>query len=169
MVPALSWQRPGSVMPVGASGSLVVAQDALDQERPHLLPLPEHPFLCELVRSVVSGKTPYIRFDGNDYSIPHTLLNLGATDTVVRLVDGTTEVAHHVRRHDQGQRIEDPAHLAAFVREKRRAHDLRGRDRLRQSCPRADEFLQALAGRGAPLAPQTLALLQGAVSEEKAT
>src|SRR5712691_11687072 len=150
------------VVPGDPFGLLV--RDALDQERPHLLPLPEHPFPCELVRSVLSGKTPYIRFDGNDYSIPHTLvrrpLTLVATDTTVRLVDGTTEVAHHARRYDQGQRIEDPAHLAALTREKRRAHELRGRDRLRQSCPRADEFLQALAMRGDPLAPQTLALLR---------
>jgi len=78
----------------------------------------------------------------------------------VRLVDGATEVAHHGRSYDQGRRIEDPAHLAALAREKRRAHDLRGRDRLRQSCPRTDEFLQALALRGEPLAPQTLALLR---------
>ena len=150
------------VVPGDPFGLLV--RDALDQERPHLLPLPEHPFPCELVRSVLSGKTPYIRFDGNDYSIPHTLvrrpLTLVATDTAVRLVDGATEVAHHGRSYDQGRRIEDPAHLAALAREKRRAHDLRGRDRLRQSCPRADDFLQALAMRGDPLAPQTLALLR---------
>src|SRR4030095_967175 len=59
-------------------------RDALDEERAHLLPLPAHPFACELVRAVVSGKTPYIRFDGNDYSIPHSLvrrpLTLVATD-----------------------------------------------------------------------------------------
>jgi hypothetical protein len=150
------------VVPGGPFGLLV--RDALAQERPHLLALPEHPFRCELVRAVVSGKTPYIRFDGNDYSIPHTLvrrpLTLVATDTVVRLVDGAIEVAHHVRSYDQGQRREDPAHLAALVREKRRAHDLRGRDCLRQSGPRTDEFLQALALRGEPLAPQTLALLR---------
>jgi transposase len=139
-----------------------LVRDALDEERPRLLPLPEHPFPCALVRSVASGKTPYIRFDGNDYSIPHTLvrrpLTLLATDTVVRLVHGTTEVAHHRRSYDQGQRLEDPAHLAALVHAKRRAHDLRGRDRLRQSCPHADAFLEALAVRGDPLAPQTLAL-----------
>jgi hypothetical protein len=139
-----------------------LVRDALDEERPRLLPLPEHPFPCALVRSVASGKTPYIRFDGNDYSIPHTLvrrpLTLLATDTVVRLVHGTTEVAHHRRSYDQGQRLEDPAHLAALVHAKRRAHDLRGRDRLRQSCPHAEAFLEALAVRGDPLAPQTLAL-----------
>ena len=149
-------------VPSDPSGRLV--RDALEEERSHLLPLPEHPFPCELVRSVASGKTPYIRFDGNDYSIPHTLvrrpLTLVATDTDVRLVDRATEVARHVRSYDQGQRLEDPAHLAALAREKRRAHDLRGRDRLRQSCPRADAFLDALAVRGDPLAPQTLALLR---------
>ena len=48
-----------------------LVRDALAEEQPRLLPLPEHPFACDLVRSVVSGKTPYIRFDGNDYSIPH--------------------------------------------------------------------------------------------------
>src|SRR3989441_4014097 len=122
--------------PVPSDPSGRPVRDALEEERPHLLPLPEHPFPCELVRSVASGKTPYIRFDGNDYSIPHTLvrrpLTLVATDTVVRLVDRATEIARHVRSYDQGQRLEDPAHLAALAREKRRAHDLRGRDRLRQ-------------------------------------
>jgi transposase len=149
-------------VPGDPAGSLV--REAWDEERAHLLPLPEHPFPCELVRSVASGKTPYIRFDGNDYSIPHTLirrpLTLIASDTAVRLVEGTTEVARHVRSYDQGQRLEDPAHLAALAREKRRAHELRGRDRLRQSCPQADAFLDALALRGEPLAPQTLALLR---------
>jgi len=58
------------VVPGEPFGLLV--RDALAQERPHLLPLPDHPFRCELVRAVVSGKTPYIRFDGNDYSIPRS-------------------------------------------------------------------------------------------------
>ncbi len=143
-------------------GQLV--RDAWAEERAHLLPLPEHPFPCELVRAVVSGKTPYIRFDGNDYSIPHTLvrkpLTLLATHRLVRLVDGTTEIAVHERSWDHGRSLEDPAHVAALVREKRRARELHGRDRLRQSCPQADAFLEALALRGEPLAPQTVALLR---------
>ena len=47
---------------------------ALAEEQPRLLPLPEHAFSCDLVRPVASGKTPYVRFDANDYSIPHALL-----------------------------------------------------------------------------------------------
>lgn len=138
--------------------------DALAEEQPRLLPLPEHPFACDLVRAVSAGKTPYIRFDGNDYSIPHTLvrrpLTLVASEHVVRLLDGSTEVARHVRSYDRGQRIEDDAHLAALVAEKRRAHALRGRDRLRQACPHADAFLEALAVRDAPLASHTTRLLR---------
>jgi len=41
------------------------------QEQPRLLPLPAHPFETDVLRAVVSGKTPYVRFDRNSYSIPH--------------------------------------------------------------------------------------------------
>jgi len=137
---------------------------ALIEEQPRLLPLPEHPFPCQLLRAVSSGKTPYIRFDGNDYSIPHTLvrrpLTLVAAEDRVRLLDGSTEVARHPRSYDRGQRIEDDAHLAALTRAKHHAHDLRGRDRLRQACPHADALLDALARRGEPLASQTTRLLR---------
>jgi transposase len=138
--------------------------DALDEERGRLLPLPEHAFACDLVRTLVSGKTPYLRFDGNDYSIPHPLirrpLTLVASEAAVRILDGTAEIACHPRSYDRGQRIEVEAHLAALTAAKRRAHDLRGRARLRQACPHADAFLDALARRGERLAPHTLALLR---------
>ena len=138
--------------------------DALAEEQPRLLPLPEHPLSCDLLRAVSSGKTPYLRFDGNDYSIPHTLirrpLTLVASEEVVRILDGTTEVARHPRSYDRGRRIEDDTHLAALVAEKRRAHELRGRDRLRHACPPAEAFLEALAVRGHPLANETTRLLR---------
>jgi transposase len=138
--------------------------DALAEEQPRLLPLPEHPFSCDLLRAVSSGKTPYIRFDGNDYSIPHTLvrrpLTLVAAEHQVRLLDGPTEVARHARSYDRDQRIEDDAHLAALVAEKHHAHDLRGRDRLRHACPQAAAFIEALAVRGHPLAGETTRLLR---------
>ena len=138
--------------------------EALAEEQPRLLPLPEHPFSCDLVRAVSSGKTPYIRFDGNDYSIPHTLvrrpLTLIASEHQVRLLDGAIEIARHARRYDRGQRLEDDAHLAGLVAAKRHAHDLRGRDRLRHACPHAEAFVEALAVRGHPLAAETTRLLR---------
>jgi hypothetical protein len=152
-------QRP---LPGDPTGRRVA--DALDDERPRLLPLPTHPFGCDLVRAVSSGKTPYLRFDGNDYSIPHTLirrpLTLVASEHHVRVLDGTTEVAGHPRTYDRGQRIEAEAHLAALTAAKRRARDLRGRDRLRRACPHAFAFLDALARRGERLAHHTTLLLR---------
>lgn len=139
-----------------------VAQ-ALEEERPRLLALPEHPFSCDHVRPAVSGKTPYLRFDNNDYSIPHRLirrpLTLAAGEQIVRILDATGEVARHTRSWDRGQRIEEPAHLAELTREKHHAHELRGRDRLRHACPHAEPFIAELAQRGEPLARHTQALL----------
>jgi len=152
-------QRP---VPGDPTGRRVA--DALDEERPRLLPLPAHAFACDLVRAVVSGKTPYLRFDANDYSIPHPLirrpLTLVASEHEVRVLDGPTEVARHPRSYDRGQRIELEAHLAALTAAKRHASELRGRDRLRQACPHAKAFLEALARRGEPLARHTTALLR---------
>ena len=56
------------------------------------LPLPAHPWECHTTKSVASGKQPYIRFDGNDYSIPHHLVGkplvLVATEEEVRITNG---------------------------------------------------------------------------------
>ncbi len=137
---------------------------ALVDERERLLPLPEHAFDSDHVRVVTSGKTPYIRFDLNDYSIPHTLvqkpLTLVASDTTVRILDGTEEIARHARCYDRGRLIEDSAHLAALAAQKRHAHALCSRDRLRRACAVAEVFLDALARRGLPLGSSTSRLLR---------
>jgi hypothetical protein len=138
--------------------------DALVDERERLLPLPEHAFDTDHVRVVTSGKTPYLRFDLNDYSIPHTLvqkpLTLVASDTTVRILNGTEQVARHARCYDRGRLIEDPAHLSALAAHKRHAHELRSRDRLRQACAAAEAFLDALARRSLPLGGSTSRLLR---------
>jgi len=139
-------------------------RDAHDDERPHLLALPEHPLESDLLRAVTSGKTPYVRFDSNDYSIPHTLvrkpLTLAASENLVRILDGSAEVARHQRSYDRRKTIEDPAHIAALAREKRAARALRGRDLLRRACPHADRLIEALALRGEPLAGHTQRLVR---------
>jgi transposase len=140
-----------------------VAQ-ALVEEQPRLLPLPEHALATDLVRPAVSGKTPYIRFDLNDYSIPPTLvrkpLTLIASETAIRIADGDRVVAHHVRSYDRLKVVEDPTHLRQLAEEKRHAHELRGRDRLRTACGHADAFLSALALRGGHLGGTTSRLLR---------
>jgi transposase len=150
--------------PVPADPERRIVRDALLDEKRHLLPLPEHRFACDTVRAVSSGKTPYLRFDLNDYSIPHTLvgkaLTLIASQDRIRISDGIGHiVAEHARSYDRGQVIEDPNHLRALAAEKRHAHELRGRDRLRASCVHAEAFLHALAERNEPVASHTRRLL----------
>jgi hypothetical protein len=138
--------------------------DLLADEKPRLLALPKHPMPCARITGVSSGKTPYVRFDLNDYSIPHTLvkrpLTLVAEEQTVRLLDGDTVVAQHARSYDRGKVVEDPTHVAELAREKRRAHDLRGRDLLRSVCKHADGLLDALALRGESLGGHTVRLTQ---------
>jgi transposase len=148
-------------VPGDPAGRTVAA--ALAEEQSRLLALPQHPFPCRLLRVVTSGKTPYVRFDGNDYSIPHEAvrrpLTLIADEHTVRLVDGATELARHVRSYDHRKVVEEPAHIAALAAVKRAAHELRGRDRLRSLCSHAGDFLDALAKRGHPLLGETRRLL----------
>ncbi|WP_394827955.1 IS21 family transposase [Pendulispora albinea] len=137
--------------------------DALEQERGRLLALPEHPFLCDYVRATASGKSPYIRFDGNDYSIPHTLvrkpLTLVASDALLRILDGDTEVARYPRSWEKGRQIETPQHLTALADEKRRAREHRGRNRLFAVCTSAEPFLHEVARHGGHLGGTTTRLL----------
>jgi hypothetical protein len=139
--------------------------DALVEERERLLPLPAHRLCCDEVKPVASGKTPYIRFDLNDYSIPHdrvgqTLILSASHDQVRLATPAGVVVATHHRSWDRGRRVENEQHLLALAREKRRARDLRGRDRLRDRCPTAQAFLVALARRNAMLGSQVRRLSQ---------
>jgi transposase len=137
--------------------------EAFDEERSKLLPLPAHPYACDHVRPVASGKTPYIRFDNNDYSIPHTLvrkpLTLAASDVVVRILDGDVEVARHARSWGYRQQIETEAHLAALADDKRHAREHRGRNRVTVACPCAALFFDKVALHGGHLGGTTTRLL----------
>ncbi len=136
--------------------------EALTEERTRLLPLPAHPFPTALVRPVSSGKQPYIRFDRNWYSIPHTLvrvpLTLVADGETVRFLHGSAEVACHLRSYDAEFTVEAREHLAGLVAAKRQARSLTRRDRLLQAVPALATLLNQLAVRGEPLGPQVARL-----------
>jgi hypothetical protein len=135
--------------------SMTVA-DAFGQERDHLLALPATPFPTDELKAVSAAKTPYVCFDLNDYSIPHThvrrTLTVQADPDWVRILDGESVIATHPRSYDRGQQIEVPAHIEALVRHKREASAHRGADRLIQAVPASRELLRQAAERGEPLA-----------------
>jgi transposase len=148
--------RIAHARPVPGDPTRRSVRDALVDERARLLPLPASRFECDHVRPVASGKQPYVRFDRNDYSIPHDRirqpLTLIASEGDVRITDAVGVVlAQHARSYDSNVVVEDPAHLEKLTAAKRRASELRRRDRLRGACPNAAAFLDALAARSEPI------------------
>ena len=121
------------------------------EERAHLLELPDNPFPCEERVEVHVGKTPYVRFDGNDYSVPHRYVSrtlvVSATVHTVRVLDADAVLATHRRSFDRGQQIEDPAHIEALEREKRSGRTHRATDRLHHAAPSAKALFAAAAER----------------------
>jgi hypothetical protein len=161
---ALLWRdQIAHQRPWPGDDSRTVAQ-AFEQEQSRLLPLPEHPFPSDLVRAVHSDKTIYIRFDLNDYSIPpHAVgrpLTLVASDSQVRILDGTEELACHRRSYDRRQLLLDPAHQQALLQEKRKAIGSTPGGRLVQAVPESAALLDAAFARGESAGSQTAQLLK---------
>lgn len=142
-------------------------EEAFVEERTRMIGLPGDDFPVEERVEVRVGKTPYVRFDKNDYSVPHThaerLLTVIASEERVRVIDPEAPrevLADHPRTFDRDQRIEQPHHLQALVEEKRRAHQSRGFDRLFAAVPSSRTMMERLAERGANLGAVTSGLLQ---------
>lgn len=134
------------------------------KEQPKLISLPDNPYSTDEKETVKVGKTPYIRFDLNDYSIPHTYtkksLTVIATLKKVCILDGLEKIAEHVRSFDKNRQVENPAHIEELIKRKRQASQHRGQDRLTQtiSCGRA--FLERAADAGYQLKSTVSHLLQ---------
>jgi hypothetical protein len=139
-------------------------RQAFEAEREKLLALPRHEFALGERVAVTVGKTPYVRFDLNDYSVPHThvrrTLAMLADEHTLRILDGAAELARHTRCWDRGQQIEDPSHVQRLVEHKRAARAHRGCDRLAQAAPAAPTLLERAAARGDNLGSITASLLR---------
>ncbi len=130
---------------------LTVAE-AFKQEQAHLLPLPANPFNTREQKDVRAQKTPYVRFDLNDYSIPHQYVQksllLSACLTRVRIIDGKTLIAEHPRCFGKGEQIEHEEHINALWLAKTNAKLHRGQDRLTQASAQVPAFLEQALARG---------------------
>ena len=135
-----------------------------EEEQPRLLALPAEPFPCVERIVVRAPKTPYVRVDLNDYSIPHThvrrTLEVLATVETVRIVEGATVLAVHPRSFDRGAQIEDPAHINALIDHKRAGRAHRAMDRLHHAAPSSAKFFALAAQRGVHLAVLTRGLIE---------
>jgi transposase len=160
---ALEWCTTWSAdrkCPQDLDGRLV--RECYEAEKPLLIPLPEEPFPAEDRVPVVAHKTPYVRFDLNDYSVPHThvqrRLEVLASRETVRILDGINVVATHRRSYDRRQQIEDPKHIEGLLARKRAAREHRAIDRLHYAAPSAPRLFQLAAERSAHLGSLTRGL-----------
>ncbi len=142
--------------------SRITVREAFAAERASLLPSPECAYPLGERLAVQVGKTPYVRFDLNDYSVPHThvrrTLGVLADEQRVRVFDAERELASHTRSYDRGAQIEDERHVQALVAHKRKARAHRACDRLAQAAPASAALLARAAERGHNLGSITAAL-----------
>lgn len=137
--------------------------EAFALETKYLLALPENPYPTDEQVAVKINKTPYARFDLNDYSVPHDYvqrtLTVVSSLQEVRILNGQEVLATHPRSFDKGLQIEIPAHIEALLEHKHQASQHRGTDRLAQAAPQSRDLLIQAADRGEPLGRITVALL----------
>lgn len=81
-------------------------QEAFLLEQPKLLALPTNPYPTHEREEVNVGKTPYVRFDLNDYSVPHQyvrrVVTIYAALEKISILDGTANlIAEHKRSYEK--------------------------------------------------------------------
>lgn len=91
-------------------------------------------------------KTPHIRFDLNDYSIPYQqvqkTLHVDADLQQVCILAGDGLIAQHPRSFAKGEQIEQQEHINALWLAKTQAKLHRGQDRLTQASDHIPVLLQ---------------------------
>jgi transposase len=161
---ALAWTQGIAADRLCPEDRTRTVRELFAEERDKLLALPENPYPAEERVVVEVGKTPYARFDKNDYSVPHTHVRRSlvvlATPSTVRVLDPDTEavLASHARTWDRDQQIEHAPHIEALVEHKRAAKQHRAIDRLHAALPHSRALLVAIAERGGNLGSATWTL-----------
>ncbi|HET9954255.1 MAG TPA: hypothetical protein VFQ61_07115 [Polyangiaceae bacterium] len=139
-------------------------KEVFAEEQTRLIALPPDGFPTAQIAQVEVGKTPYARFDLNDYSVPHEFtqrsLTIVASLEVVRILDGQSVIASHRRSWDRAQQVENPEHIQDLQRAKRKGRENRSLDRLYHLAPSSHELLQLVAERGGNIGNHTVRLLQ---------
>ena len=161
---ALAWCIGAASKRPWLEGEKLTVRQVFDAERSKLRPLPADAYPVDLRLEIPVGKTPYVRFDLNDYSIPHThvrrIVTVLASAERVRVLDGQTVLADHPRSYDKKQQIEMQSHIESLVQAKRKARQHSCTDRLTTAIPAMPDFFELAAAKGHHLATITRTLGQ---------
>lgn len=148
---ALAWCNTAALDRSWRDDPARTVREVFTEEQGRLLPLPGNPFPYEERREASVGKTPYVRFDLNDYSVPaasvqRTVTVLAGVDTV-RILEGNRVIATHARSFERGATIENKQHVEELERLKRQAAQHRTTHTLTNVAPASHEFLKIVAER----------------------
>ena len=140
-------------------------RECFEAERSHLLALPDEPFPAEERVIVRTHKTPYVRFDLNDYSVPHT--HVRRTLEVLATVRDACASSMAARSSPRtpaatiaARRSKSPSTSRRSRRHKRAGRAHRAIDRLHYAAPSAERFFQLAAVRGVHLGSLTRGLIE---------
>jgi transposase len=121
------------------------------QERPHLSPLPLHPFDMATVSQVRASRQFRITLETNRYSVPAhyagQALTLKTYPDRLCIYRGDQLIAHHTRRYERFQDVEDPDHPKPLLEQRKKARDHQLFRRFLALSPRAETYYRKLEER----------------------
>lgn len=136
---------------------------ALEEERPHLLPLRPEPYDTDEILSCPVRPDHRIVFRSNTYTVPWTLvgktLTVRADDRTVTIFYGPKPVAHHARSYRARQDIRNPAHEDGLIEIKPGAGSSAAIEAIRSLGPNARAYLDVLKAGGRSLKREIAELL----------
>jgi transposase len=126
--------------------------EAFAEEQGRLIPLVGEAFPTDERQEAKVPKSPYVRFDRNDYSVPPELVgervSVLASDHRVRILREGKEICVHPRSFEKGKLIEKPEHRDALWSRKQGARRGRAQDRLARAAPATEQILNEVAKYG---------------------
>jgi transposase len=127
--------------------------ELLQLERPHMLPLPHHPYHIALPKPVHADRQAFVHFDSNLYSVPSEFggmqLTLKTTPYLVEICKGNTIIASHKRSFEKHRLFERPEHRQKMLRQKQKARQDKELEFFVALDPVAETFLKGLTQAGA--------------------
>lgn len=121
------WQACQQDMDRRVWGQKVPIREALERERPFLVPLPDRDFLCCVTRPVTVNRYSQVTFENNRYSVPITYagrqLVLRAFPFRVEILCLDEVIATHPRCYGREQEIFEPLHYLPLLEQRPGAFD----------------------------------------------
>jgi len=125
--------------------------EMFQQERPHLHPLPDHPYDIASICPVRASRQFRILLDTNHYSVPAELagqpLTLKTYPDRLCLYHQDKLIARHVRSYDRRKDFELPDHPKALMAQRKKARDQKIFMTFLTLHPKADDYYRQLDQR----------------------